>query len=432
MSDLLINIEVKGGSTAKKALTDIHTAAKQAATAIDSLQKELNQQPKTIQEETAELKKLKQQLGSTTQQVKALEAEVSKLNKQLDTNTSKHKKASTETSKLSGIFNTVKAAAVGYATVLIAMKIQQFITDTIEAGVRLDSLQRSFKAITGDATSAATEMQFVAKTADTLGLQLTTLEDSYKNILAASKNTTLEGQNVRDIFTAINKAAAVLGMSADDTTGSLRALTQMISKGTVQSEELKNQLGERLPGAFQMVAEAMKVSTSELNKMLENGQVLAEDLIPKLADVLEKRLGAAAEDAGNRAQASFNRFKNALELLQREISDAGALDALVGTVDALTAAMKTVTPVVDDVGEAYSALWDIMSAVPTGVLRYFKELSAEEQKLQQQTNDLIETFEDYSLIKKFTTVVKNSLKNAATTFSGVLESIGVALGAVVN
>ena len=41
-----------------------------------------------------------------------------------------------------------------------------------------------------------------------------------------------------------------MGLSADQTSGVLLALQQMISKGTVQAEELRGQLGERLPGAL--------------------------------------------------------------------------------------------------------------------------------------------------------------------------------------
>ena len=42
------------------------------------------------------------------------------------------------------------------------------------------------------------------------------------------------------------------------------ALAQMASKGTVQAEELRGQLGERLPGAFKIAAAAMGVTQAEL------------------------------------------------------------------------------------------------------------------------------------------------------------------------
>ena len=43
------------------------------------------------------------------------------------------------------------------------------------------------------------------------------------------------------------QASVVLGMSQEETEGALRAVQQMMSKGKVQAEELRGQLGERLP-----------------------------------------------------------------------------------------------------------------------------------------------------------------------------------------
>src|SRR5690606_22603244 len=52
---------------------------------------------------------------------------------------------------------------------------------------------------------------------------------------------------------------------------------------TVQAEELRGQLGERIPGAFATAARAMKVTEVELNAMLKRGEVLAVDLLPRMA-----------------------------------------------------------------------------------------------------------------------------------------------------
>ena len=85
-------------------------------------------------------------------------------------------------------------------------------------------------------------MTFLQKTADTYGLSLKDLEDSYKGLLASSIDTKIEGEKTRDLFVAVSKAAASLGMSVDDTKGTMIAFSQMLSKGNVQAEELKGQL----------------------------------------------------------------------------------------------------------------------------------------------------------------------------------------------
>ena len=59
----------------------------------------------------------------------------------------------------------------------------------------------------------------------------------------------------------------------------------MISKGKVQAEELRGQLGERLPSAFQLAAKAMGMTTAQLDKFMADGKLTAEDLLPKLGIV---------------------------------------------------------------------------------------------------------------------------------------------------
>ena len=85
-------------------------------------------------------------------------------------------------------------------------------------------------------------------------MNLNSLTDSYTKFFVATKGTNLEGAETRRIFDSVSKSAAVMALSAEDTEGALKALGQMISKGKVQAEELRGQLGDRLPGAFAIMA----------------------------------------------------------------------------------------------------------------------------------------------------------------------------------
>jgi tape measure domain-containing protein len=189
------------------------------------------------------------------------------------------------------------------------LSFAQFGKAIFDAGIAADSLQRSLVAIAGSQASAADYVSYLRNESDRLGQSFYDLAPAFKSIAAAARGTALEGEPVRKVFSAIIEASTALGMSTADTEGSLRALGQMISKGNVQAEELRGQLGERLPGAFSLAAKAMGVGTAELNKMLEQGQVLATDLLPKLADEIHKAYGAAAQTSAlESAQAAVNRM----------------------------------------------------------------------------------------------------------------------------
>ena len=214
------------------------------------------------------------------------------------------------------------------------------VREAAKTELAYQSVNRALISVTGSSEAARREMAFVERTAERLGLRLIASAQGYTKLTAAAKDTALEGQAVRNIYLAISEAGVALGLSNDELTGTYRALEQMISKGNVQAEELRGQLGERLPGAFQLAAAAMGVTTQELNKMLDNGEVLATDLLPRLADTLHKKFGKAAVDASREARAELNRFNNAFDDPERDIATSGVLDSLVEGANALRDAFR--------------------------------------------------------------------------------------------
>lgn len=71
------------------------------------------------------------------------------------------------------------------------------------------------------------------------------------------------------------------------------------------------QLGDRLPGAFEIMAKAVGVSTSELGDMMKAGKVMAADVLPKFAIELDKAFGADKIEAVDTLAAAENRATNA-------------------------------------------------------------------------------------------------------------------------
>lgn len=190
--------------------------------------------------------------------------------------------------------------------------------------LQFDQIQKTLDFATGSTEAGAEAFRFASGEARRLGLDLRATAKSYAQFSAAAKGTNLEGDMSNKVFSSVAQAAAVLQLSADDTRGALRALEQMISKGNVQAEELRQQLGERLPGAFQYAARAMGVTTQELNDMLENGEVLADDLLPKLADELNRTFGPNVAAAADSLKASLQRLSLEVETLSNTAAEGPA------------------------------------------------------------------------------------------------------------
>jgi tape measure domain-containing protein len=223
-------------------------------------------------------------------------------------------------------FGTLINAAFSLKTALAGIVAGAGITvlgkSLLTAGVEMDKLRLAYGAITGSSQAAAEEMQFVSETADKLGLSFQTAAGAYKQITAAAQGTKLAGAQTREIFTGIAQASTVLGLSAEETSGALLAISQMISKGKVSAEELRGQLGERLPGAFQIAAQAMGMSTAALDKMMASGNLTADVFLPKFAAALQSRFGDASVKAAGTFTAASNRIQTGLFGIQSALGQA--------------------------------------------------------------------------------------------------------------
>ena len=189
----------------------------------------------------------------------------------------------------------------------------------------------------GSTEGAAVEFEYIRDLSRKLGLELFTTADAYTSLSAATKGTSLQGQATRDIFEAVSIAMSSLGKSSADTQGALLAISQIVSKGNVSREELRGQLGERLPGAFQIAANAMGMSTQELDKFVSSGNLTAEVFLPKFAAEMKKTFGDVRDMEG--FTASLNRMKNSLNEAYIQIGDTGVFDLLTKGIQIATASV---------------------------------------------------------------------------------------------
>jgi tape measure domain-containing protein len=250
---------------------------------------------------------------------------------QLDAYNAKAKGAQETTTSWVGSLGRMGASAAGVAAVAATAGVAA--KAMFEASASAERLRTMLDFSTGG--NSGKEIEYLRDVTYRLGLEFASTAKAYGQFSAAAKGTTLEGDKARAVFESVAKASAVMGLSASDTSGVLLALQQMLSKGTVSAEELRGQLGERLPGSFQVAAKAMGVTTAELGKMLEQGEVIADDFLPKFAAALEKNIGGASEKAAQRLDASVNRVATAWERLKQNGGDSGTSSFMAGQYEIL-------------------------------------------------------------------------------------------------
>lgn len=238
-----------------------------------------------------------------------------------------------------------------------AMGIAAIASQLHQAGMSAEKLRNSFEAATGSVAKGKAEYEFARAEAQRLGLDLESVANGYMKIAANAKGTAMEGEKTRQLFSSVTGASRALGLSADETGGIIRALGQMMSKGTVQSEELKSQVGEHLPGAFQIAARAMGVTTTQLSKMLEQGQVVSDDFLPKFADELAKTF-PPGEKAMSGMTAETMRLKTAWYELKATVMNNGGDGMFSAAIRDMTGLVKEADSFYSRMSNAYGTLKD--------------------------------------------------------------------------
>ena len=213
---------------------------------------------------------------------------------------------------------------------------------SLDAALNLDRLNKAFSTIEGSSARGAARLDYLREVSDRLGQNFYQTAEAAKGFFAAGAGTAVEG-DLQKIFESVTEASTALGLSSDEYNRTLLALQQMISKGKVSAEELRQQLGEALPGAFQLFAQAAGVSTAELDKMLERGEV-GIDLLAKFADVLHNKYEKGANEAAQGLQAELNRLTMSWEDFKVSFMDTdlarSSIQTVRGAVESMTAGVE--------------------------------------------------------------------------------------------
>lgn len=192
----------------------------------------------------------------------------------------------------------------------------------------------------GDFAKTSQDLDFVRRTAQRLGIEFSSLAQEYSKFSVATQGTNLEGANTRKIFVAVAEAARVNKVSTEEMAGTFVALTQIVSKGSVQMEELRQQLGDRLPGALQIMAAGLGVTTEKLIEMTANGEVSSDALVG-FADELTRRFGPQLSGALDTTSSQLGMLQNQVTQTLLAFGQAGFIRAFTDLIRDLNEVMSS-------------------------------------------------------------------------------------------
>ena len=209
------------------------------------------------------------------------------------------------------------------------------VKSIVDATVKLDTLQRSMTALAGSEEGGKSQLSYLRQEAERLGQSFETIADSYKNLFAAGVGAGWSTADIQNVFSSVLEAGTVLGSSKQQIGGALLALEQMISKGKVSMEELRRQLGNALPGAMQLGAKAMGVTSEQFQEMLKNG-LESEMFVKRFAQTLHQEYGQKSVKASKSLRAELERLGNAVLYLQGALLDGDNVEGVAEGIREIT------------------------------------------------------------------------------------------------
>ncbi|GAB3278306.1 hypothetical protein GCM10027347_52610 [Larkinella harenae] len=222
----------------------------------------------------------------------------------------------------SSVLGNLKGQLIGVGTGLLSIQaLFNGLKSAFDLTVRMERMDAGIRAITRDNEDFIQTQQFLINLSKQLGQDYEIVTKTYKGLGAATRDTSLEGQRAQQIFAGIIRAGAALQLSNEEVEGSLYAISQMVSKGKVSMEELRQQLGERLPGAMKLLSNALGISEAQLNKLVENGDLYARDVLPKLAKELDKTYGKDAQRNIETFGGQWNNLNTEVALLLKILNE---------------------------------------------------------------------------------------------------------------
>ncbi|MWK18854.1 tape measure protein [Escherichia coli] len=232
----------------------------------------------------------------------------------------------------------------------------------MEIGLKKEASQRAAQFVLGD-EGAKRATDFVKNLANNTGVDQIETLSSFAKFSAGAGD--MNADQKESLFSNVIGTSRLMGLSTDEINGILKAFEQMASKGKIQAEELRGQLGDRMAGAFQLFARSLGMTTEELDKAMKDGKVLSKDVLPKVSAEMGRMIDKAGgwEKIINSTQTQLGRLSNSWNNNLALMFD-GSQEGLTDFTRSLTNLLNSLGGQSKNLGEH---LGDLMKSMSNGI-----------------------------------------------------------------
>ena len=209
---------------------------------------------------------------------------------------------------------------------MMADSLFPYVNKLVDMAQRAEPIQRQLNFAGGGSLGGKAELDYVRSVGKKYSTSVEFGAGAYGQLQVAARGTKMAGEGVRELYEGISASLNKLGIAGQEQSLVFMAYTQMLAKGRVSMEELRQQLSEKFPPAMSVFAKAMGLSIPAMVEMVSNGGVLSDEILPKVGRVLLQEFGGAT-----------NSVNSVIDALAR-LSNAG-FDIAVGLTESFGGAM---------------------------------------------------------------------------------------------
>ncbi|EIQ4376848.1 TPA: tape measure protein [Escherichia coli] len=296
----------------------------------------------------------------------AFNRELAKLNQNLRETLSKFNKTTSKNNHSENASNgldVLATSAIKAGTAIYSFQTAlEAYRRIMEVGLKKEASQRAAQFVLGD-EGAKRATEFVKNLADSSGVDQIETLSSFAKFSAGAGD--MNADQKESLFSNVIGTSRLMGLSTDEINGILKAFEQMASKGKIQAEELRGQLGDRMAGAFQLFARSLGMTTEELDKAMKDGKVLSKDVLPKVSAEMGRMIDKAGgwEKIINSTQTQLGRLSNSWNNNLALMFD-GSQEGLTDFTRSLTNLLNSLGGQSKNLGEH---LGDLMKSMSNGI-----------------------------------------------------------------
>ena len=211
------------------------------------------------------------------------------------------------------------AAIVGGAIGAQVGQFRKALGAVAEYGAEISKLRIALRGVSSTQLDYEKSLRLIQQATEDFAIPQSILTKQFTRLQASVQGAGGSVQDTKTAFNGIVAAVRATGGSLQDVDSALTATAQVFSKGKVSAEELRQQIGERLPGAFTLFAESIGKTPQELDKALEDGKVSLQDFLT-FSESLFERFGETAQIIADGPEGAGDRLVVAMEKLNEQMS----------------------------------------------------------------------------------------------------------------